>query len=110
MRRGKRRGNVVMIVNGHNLGLRFFVFEPNGTLRGVSNQSFNRMVSRRGTVPQFSGQRLRDVEVTVELADKRPVSIVKMHFGYWVLDSAGRFDDGNRIRLERAYMNSKTEM
>ena len=96
-------------MSGLNLGLRFFVFEPDGTMRGVSNQSFNRMVSRQGAVPQFSGQRLRDVEVIVKLQDKRSVGIVKMHFGYWILDSSGRFDDDNRIRLQRAAMNLRTE-
>jgi hypothetical protein len=57
-------------VSGRALGMRFFVFEPDGTLRRVSSQSFNRLVSRRGAVPQFSGHRLRDAEVIVELEDK----------------------------------------
>lgn len=91
-------------MSGRALGMRFFVFEPDGTLRRVSSQSFNRLVSRRGAVPQFSGQRLRDAEVIVELEDKRPVRIVKMNFGYWVLDSAGMFDPSDQLRLERASM------
>jgi len=86
------------------LGFRFFLFEPDGTLRGVSNRSFGLLVSRRGALPQFSEQRIRGVEVTVELDGKRPVGIVKTHAGYWVLDSTGGFDADDQLSLVRASM------
>jgi hypothetical protein len=96
-------------MSGRAMGLRLFVFEPDGKLRCVSKQSFNRLVSRQGAIPQFSGQRLRDVEVTVECDGKRAVRILKMHFGYWVLDSTGMFDDSDRLDLERASLSLRTE-
>jgi hypothetical protein len=52
------------MMSGRAISLRFFVFEPDGKLRCVSKQSVTRLVSRQGAIPRFSGQRLRDVEVT----------------------------------------------
>jgi hypothetical protein len=37
-------------MNARNLGPRIFLHEPDGTLRGVSNQSLNRMVTQRGAI------------------------------------------------------------
>lgn len=95
-------------MSDRKLGMRFFIFEPDGILKGLSQRSFNRLLNRRGAIPQFSGQRVRDAEVTVELENGKLVRIVKLHFGYWVLDAEGMLDVNDRLERMRASMDAKT--
>lgn len=95
-------------MNDLNFGLRFFLFEPDGTLRRVSNRSFGRLVSRRGALPQFAGKRIRGVEATIEIEARRAVALAKVLTDYWVFDAEGQFDEGHTLRVQRAIMNSRT--
>jgi hypothetical protein len=82
----------------NKLALRAFLFEPDGTLRRLSIRSFGRLVSRRGALPQFSSQSIRSVEVTLEIENRRPVSLVKTILDYWIFDASGKFNTFEHVR------------
>jgi len=75
-----------------NVSVRFFIFEADGTLRRVSHQSTSRLVHGGGAVPQFVGQKIRYLEVIVEIEGKVPFRIVNMCTGYLHVDAKGSID------------------
>ena len=64
------------------------------TLYRMANTAFERVLSEptRYRVPELAGQRVRTVEVVVELAGREPVAVVRQAFAVLAIDAAGRVD------------------
>jgi hypothetical protein len=64
------------------------------TLYRMANTAFDRMLSEptRHRVPELAGQRVRTVEVVVELAGREPVAVVRQAFAVLAFDAAGSVD------------------
>ncbi len=64
------------------------------TLYRMANTAFERVLSEptRYRVPELACQRVRTVEVVVELAGREPVAVVRQAFAVLAIDAAGRVD------------------
>ena len=64
------------------------------TLYRMANTAFDRMLSEptRYRVPELAGQRVRTVEVVVELAGRQPVAVVRQAFAVLAFDAVGSVD------------------
>src|SRR5690348_8544630 len=79
-----------------SLGVRFFIFEPDGTLRRVSHRSISRLVMGTAAIPHLSGQKIRDVQAIIEREGQTPVGLSGFRYGHLRVDAAGRIDNGLR--------------
>jgi hypothetical protein len=89
MRHGWRHGAVTL-----SLGARFFIFEPDGTLRRVSHRSISQLVMGIAAIPQLSGQKIRDVQAIIEREGQTPVGLSSLRCGHLQVDGARRIDNG----------------
>jgi len=65
-----------------------------GTLYRMANTAFDRLLQdpTRCRVPELAGQRVRTVEVVVELIGRKPVAVVRWSFAVLGFDDAGCVD------------------
>lgn len=64
------------------------------TLYRMANTAFERVLSEptRYRVPELAGQRVRTVEVVVEIAGRQPVAVVRQAFAVLAFDAVGSVD------------------
>jgi hypothetical protein len=79
------------------LATRFFFIDENHNIIKVPTSKFCRFWDGDpdARFPQYKNQRLRCADITVELENRKPVRIVREHYGYIVFDRDGGFDRRN---------------
>ena len=78
-------------LNGEmGIGLRYYLFEEDGTLRHVAGHIVEGLAHGEDQLPQYAGQSLRSIEVVLETMDGKAVEIVKLSGGIWHFDAKGQ--------------------
>lgn len=64
------------------IGLRHYMLDADGTLYGLPNAAFDRMLRDpvQHCLPRFAGQRVRSAEIAVEMANGQPIQVVRSSF------------------------------
>ena len=62
----------------HSTGLRFFLFEADGTLRRLPMRTVDGMVRGEDRMTQYAGQRLRTAAAWLLLDDGAPAELLKI--------------------------------
>ena len=89
----------------HRYGLRFFLFEADGTLRRLPLRTLQGMVRDEDRMPQYAGQRLRVADAWLVFAAGVPVRLAKVEGRWWMFDERGRIVEG-QLDAMRAAMNA----
>jgi hypothetical protein len=76
------------------IGCRKFIVHDDGRLVRLKNSLFERLlrVPQHHTMPAFAGQRVRVAEILVQLAERRPICVVRRVYYFISFDDAGRLD------------------
>jgi hypothetical protein len=76
------------------IGCRRFIVDEAGTLVRLRNAIFERLLRdpQHHTMPALAGQRVRMAEILVQLADRRPIQVVRRVYFVVGFDEAGRLD------------------
>ena len=76
-----------------SIGVRILFLDGDRIIR-VSQRRFERLVDRdlNEAMPEYAGQRLRCAMVYVQLADRKPVEVVRIDYRLLPLDPDGRLD------------------
>jgi hypothetical protein len=76
------------------IGCRRFIVDDEGRLVRLKNTLFERLLCdpRHHTMPALAGQRARMAEILVQLADRRPIRVVRRVYFVVSFDEAGRLD------------------
>jgi hypothetical protein len=76
------------------LSLRFLLFDQTDRIYRLDITRFDRIRDCPGNypLPQFTGQRVRSAEVAVELAERRPVRVLRTVFSILTFDQTGCLD------------------
>ncbi|HEB30601.1 MAG TPA: hypothetical protein ENI15_06965 [Spirochaetes bacterium] len=79
---------------GRTMGLsyRIFLFDDNDSCHRLSNARFNRLIrgEQGECLSEYAGKRLRYVMVILEMAGRKPLSIVQIDYNLMPLDAEGR--------------------
>lgn len=75
-------------------GRRVFVVSTDDTVHRFSVQRFDRLHSDAGAevAPEFTGQRIRYIQVLLETVQRRPVKVLNLECGFLQFDNTGRLD------------------
>jgi hypothetical protein len=86
------------------VALRHFLLDREGTLYRLPSAALNRMlqVPTRHRVPHLAGQRVRSVELAVEMMNGRPLRVVRSVFTMLTFDGDGALVPPLRDRHVRA--------
>jgi hypothetical protein len=87
------------------IGLRYFLFEEDGTLRHVAQRVVEGLAHGEDRLPQYAGQSLRAIEVLLETTNRKAIEIVKLEGTIWHFDKKGRT---RQDWIESAMMASET--
>jgi hypothetical protein len=71
------------------LGVRFFLFEDDGTLRRIPLRVANALGISDERLPQYAGKKMRVATVVVELAQGKPIRVCRIVGDVWRFDAAG---------------------
>jgi hypothetical protein len=76
-----------------SIGVRIMFLDGDRIIR-VSQRRFERLVDRdlNEAMPEYAGQRIRCAMVYVQLADRKPVEVVRIDYMVLPLDPEGRVD------------------
>jgi len=76
------------------ISCRRFIVDDEGRLVRLRNTIFERLLRdpQHHTMPALAGQRVRMAEILVQLADRRPVQVVRRVYFVVSFDEAGRLD------------------
>ena len=76
------------------LSSRLFLLGADDTLHALASTAFMRMLRREGVarVPDFAGQRVRQVSIVVEVVGGTPVRVVHWTFSILDIDADGLLD------------------
>ena len=76
------------------IGCRRFIVDDEGRLVRLRNTIFERLLHdpQHYTMPALAGQRVRMAEILVQLADRRPIQVVRRVYFVVSFDEAGRLD------------------
>ena len=76
------------------IGCRRFIVDDEGKLVRLRNTIFERLLRdpQHHTMPALAGQRVRMAEILVQLADRRPIRVVRRVYYVVSFDEAGRLD------------------
>jgi hypothetical protein len=76
-----------------SIGVRVMFLDGDRIIR-VSQRRFERLVDRdlNEAMPEYAGQRIRCAMVYVQLADRKPVEVVRIDYMVLPLDPEGRVD------------------
>ena len=76
------------------IGCRRFIVDDEGRLVRLRNAIFERLLRdpQHHTMPALAGQRVRMAEILVQLADRRPVQVVRRVYFVVGFDEAGRLN------------------
>jgi len=91
-----------------NLSSRRFLIAQDGLLYRLANATFDRMLRDPGShlLPALAGQRVRMVDLIVELSGGAPVRVVRSTFATLTFDDEGRVDLGRFTRQQWALAES----
>ena len=87
---------------------RMFIVQDDGTLIRQRNKIFDRLLSDpdHHSIPDLAGRRVRMADIVVELADRRPIRVVRQTYFVANFDQAGRLDTARFERQQRALVES----
>jgi hypothetical protein len=93
------------------IGCRRFIVDDEDRLVRLRNTIFERLLRdpQHHTMPALAGQRVRMAEVLVQLADRRPVQVVRRVYFVVGFDEAGRLDTTRFQNQQRALAESVLE-
>jgi hypothetical protein len=76
------------------LGLRIFFIDNDNKIKKIPLSRFERIFARdpKELHPEYNDTRIRYAEVIVEMENRKPISILRIHYGYLLFDSKGRVD------------------
>jgi hypothetical protein len=76
------------------IGCRRFIVDDEGRLVRLRNAIFERLLRdpQHHAMPALAGQRVRMAEILVQLADRRPIQVVRRVYFVVGFDDAGRLD------------------
>ena len=82
-----------------SIGVRIMFLDGDRIIR-VSQRRFERLVDRdlNEAMPEYAGQRIRCAMVYVQLADRKPVEVVRIDYMVLPLDPEGRVDSDLQSR------------
>jgi hypothetical protein len=74
------------------IGLRIFVVHDNDSIQRLSLACYERLIRRdpEERLPQYAGKRIRYAMTVLELANRKPVEIIKIQYALLSFDSEGR--------------------
>lgn len=88
---------------------RYILVDQNDEVIRLRNSLFERLwkQSQDAVLARFAGDRVRWAEVIVEIQERKPVSILRVVFGYLYFDQEGRLDrdrinQDNVLKMEAA--------
>ncbi len=88
------------------IGLRVFLVNEDDSIQRLSLARYERL--RRGDpgerLPQYAGRRVRYAMVILEVADRKPLEILRIHYSFLDFDSEGRIDPAEQEREARLAM------
>ncbi len=76
------------------LGLRLYIVSDDDSLVRIPWARYERMVNRdpKERLPRYAGQRVRCVEVVLELEKREPIAIRRINYSLLKFDAHGRVD------------------
>ena len=76
------------------IGLRIFLVHDDDSIQRLSLACYERLLRRdpKERLPQYAGRRIRYAMVVLELANRKPVEIMKAQYSFLSFDSEGRID------------------
>jgi hypothetical protein len=76
------------------IGCRKFIVDDDGRLVRLNNTLFGRLLRdpQQHTMPALAGQRVRMAEILVQLAERKPIRVVRRVYYVVSFDEAGRLD------------------
>lgn len=90
------------------IGCRRFIVDDEDRLVRLRNAIFERLLRdpQHHTMPALAGQRVRMAEILVQLADRRPIQVVRRVYFVVGFDEAGRLDAARFRNQQRALAES----
>ena len=88
-------------------GFRIFFVNEQDEIKRVSHASFERIFNRdpKKILPEYKNSRIRYAEVILEIENRKPVSIVRIVYGFLKFDSKGYVDKEFQDEKMRVGMN-----
>ncbi len=95
----RRRGNLVM----SSISVRYFLVTGEDEIIRLSYARFDRLCSNppKDNIKDFAGQRVRWVEIVVELENRKPTKILNVNYGYLLFKNEG-YPDVDRFTNDAA--------
>jgi hypothetical protein len=87
---------------GTGIGLRFYLFEADGSLRRLSTRVADGLIRGEDRLPQYAGQRLRFALAILLLDGGRPASVDKVEGSWWEFGADGSVRRGRFDALREA--------
>ncbi len=88
------------------IGLRVFLVNDDDSIQRLSLARYERL--RRGDpgerLPQYAGRRVRYAMVILEVADRKPLEILRIQYSFLDFDPEGRIDPVDREKEARLAM------
>jgi len=88
------------------VSLRIFLVNDDDSIKRLPLTRYERLMrgDPKERLPEYAGKRVRYAEVAVELADRKPISILRMLYFIMSFDSEGRIDTSERQKESRLAM------
>lgn len=88
------------------IGLRIFLVNEDDSLKRLSLARYERLFrgDREERLREYAGMRVRFAMVVLELADRKPVEIIKIEYSFFHFDSQGRINQAEQKREARLAM------
>jgi hypothetical protein len=87
---------------------RKFIVDDDGTLTKLRNTIFDRLLRdpQHHSMPALAGKRVRMADIIVQLADRRPIRVVRRVYFVVSFDEAGRLDTTRFVKQQWALVES----
>lgn len=88
-------------------GIRIFLVDENDTVRRFPLSRFERLrrADPEDSLPEFAGKRVRFALAVLELADRRPVEVIRLEYFLLSFDSKGYMDRRERQKQKELGAN-----
>ena len=70
-------------------GIRYFLFEADGTLRHLPIRVADGLVQGGDTLPEYANQRIRGLRVVLDVENRKPIRMVDYDADIWRFDESG---------------------
>lgn len=89
------------------LALRIFIVKDDNTLERLPLTKYERLFDRdpNERLPKHAGKRIRYAAVVVDLANRKPVDIIRSQYFYLTFDSQGKLDTNELQKESRLAAN-----